>query len=276
MKRIQNLSCLTKVFFVIVAQTVCSQTIGQISSTEDDGTPKTFNYKLVIEAPVLECNIVGTKRNSTIQIPPRNSLFTLVGKKNADTVIVRFWNWAEIDLRREYNYSDSDEKVRKYFLMSYQDFNDKSIKRYSRVPTFTAGTVVIPVKLRFNQFDFSKDVTIGPTAGVRFRLSHYTNNYLNVLLGFGISSVSLDSISTGGKIKKGSDRPALTPSLGIVFEFIQNVQVGVFLGKDYIAKKEDVDWMYQGKTWFSIGLGITILSRQSSASQNKDGDQSDN
>ncbi|PZR39447.1 MAG: hypothetical protein DI538_06810 [Azospira oryzae] len=249
----------------------------QITTTEEDGSPKTFNYKLLIEAPVLECNIVGIKKkNAAIQVVPKNSIFTLVAKKNADTVVVRFWNWtSDASLRKEYNYVDEAEQIRKYFLMSFNDFNDKSVKRYSTVPTFTAGTVVVPVKLRFSEFDFSKDVTIGPTIGARFRLSHYNNNYLNLLFGMGISSVSLDSASTSGKVKKITDRPALTPSLGVVFEFIQNVQAGIFIGKDYISNKEDVGWAYQGKTWLSIGLGITILSRQSSASQNKEGSQSE-
>lgn len=241
----------------------------QNSTIADDPLSQTFNYTLQVEAPVKQCDISGNIIEGEIQkAAPAGAEFTLIGKKG-DSVIIRFWIWKTDAMKKAFNYTDESKTQRKYFLLALYDFNFKAIKRYkSWFPTITAGTVIVPVKLRFKQFDFSKDITIGPTVGAKFRMSNYTESFMNVLFGFGITSVTLDSFSTKGAIKGVSDRPALTPSLGILFEFNQ-VQIGIFSGLDYISKKENLDWRYQGKPWLSIGLGYSILSRSANVTEKK-------
>ena len=53
---------------------------------------------------------------------------------------------------------------------------------------------------------------------------------------------------------------ALTLSIGGVLEFSQ-VQVGVFVGVDYINNNKEIDWNYQGKPWFSVGLGYSLFNK---------------
>ncbi|WP_332737611.1 hypothetical protein [Flavihumibacter sp.] len=250
--------------------------VGQLPSSNDDRISHTFNYTLRVEAPIWECDITGKIiDNAKVQTAPSNSIFTLIDQ-NEEYCIIKFWNWNwERSNKKalEFNYVDSSKERKKYFRLANKDFNAKAIKRYRRwAPVFTAGTVIVPVKMRFNKFDFSKDFTIGPSIGAKFRASKYSDNHLNLLLGFGITSVTLDSFSTKGQIITSTDRPALTPSLGIVFEF-NNVQIGLFSGLDYISKKEKINWQYQGKPWISFGLGYTILSRQSNKVSDTNGKQ---
>ncbi|MEO8148887.1 MAG: hypothetical protein ABI723_14675 [Bacteroidia bacterium] len=236
------------------------------------GNEKIYNYKLIIEAPVYECNILGsTAEDVLLQVAEPGSVFTLVGNKDDDTVIIRFWLWKEnTTLNYALCYADSLCVTRKYFLMSHEDLKCKTIPRYNRNCSFTAGTVLIPVKMRLQHFDFSKDFTLGPTAGAKFRLSHYMHNYMNILAGLGITSVTLDKRSPKGVVEESIEVPALSPSLGCVLEFNRTTQVGLFCGCDYISDNETQNFIYHGKLWLSFGLGFTILSQESNSSVNEE------
>lgn len=227
--------------------------------------PLTFHYKLLTEAPIFECDITGRILSRKVYEAPADAVFTLIAEDpDADSVVIRFWEWerASEDKQLEYNYTDSSKSDLRYFLLSKTYFNSpRVVPRYTMKASFTAGTVVIPVKIRSRPFDFSTDVTLGPTAGVRWGISPYTNtNFFSAMLGFGVTHITLDSLSTQGVIDQTADRPALTLSLGGVFEF-SNAQVGLFVGWDQISRNQEQRWIYQGKPWFSIGLGYAIISR---------------
>jgi hypothetical protein len=232
-------------------------------------TSKVYNYKLVIEAPLYPCDIVGNVNDSAaLQVAEPGSIFTVVSAKNLDTVIIRFWKWKENKvLNFALCYADSLCSTRKYFLLSALDLKNKTMVRYDTKACFTAGTALVPVKLRMQQFDFSKDLTLGPVAGVKFRLSHYASNYVSVLAGMGITSVTLDERSTDGRVEESMEVPALTPSLGVVFEFPNATQVGIFCGWDHIADNENLNLVYYGKLWMSFGLGFSIISKGDNVSE---------
>ena len=125
-----------------------------------------------------------------------------------------------------------------------------------------AGVLILPIKLRAGAgqpFDFSKDVTIGTVAGPRMRISETREAYISLLGGAGITAVSLTPENTGGKVTTATDRAAVTLSLGPMFEF-NRFQVGIMVGWDRISNPNQDDWRYQGKHWFSIGLGYSLLS----------------
>lgn len=262
----------TKVFIITMVMAMIAR---QALAQEEE---KTFNYKLLVEVPVVECDIEGNILDETVLVAPREAIFTKLRAKNADTVIVRFWDWETgTEKYNKFNFTDKaggTESEQKYFLMLQKEFDEERvIPRYSSKPSFTAGTLIVPIKIRFNEFDFSKDFTLGPTVGMRFRLNNYSENFGNVLVGLGVTSVTLDSASTEGTILKTEDRPALTPSLGFLLEF-NTVQVGLFTGIDYISDNSATNWNYHGKPWVSLGLGYTILTRQSKSKSKEDGKQS--
>lgn len=253
MKQLMKLAAL--VFMLAASHCSFSQT-----STDD--------YLFTIETPMYVCDLLGNKLSNEVYISPKFSKFTKIRKAGADSIVISFWQYQTDSVKyNKFNIDTTNPNEQRFFLISAEDFNNNSQEYYHRKPTFTAGTVIIPIKIRFNQFDFSKDVTLGTTVGVRQRMSPYSNNFANLLLGFGVSSVSLDSISTRGTVMQPTDRSALTASLGFVLEF-NTVQVGIFTGLDYISNNEQTNWVYQGKPWLSIGFGYSILSRQSSGVPN--------
>ncbi|HMQ48361.1 MAG TPA: hypothetical protein PKA00_13190 [Saprospiraceae bacterium] len=238
-----------------LASAIPSALIGQ--------SPNTFHFKLVTEAPMYECDITGKTLSDKVVEAPVNSVFTTIGELK-DSVIIRFWEWndKEEDKQLTLNFMDTSKQEYRYFLLPKSHFNSgRVIPRYRTKPTFSAGTIVIPVKVRSSPFDFSTDITLGPSAGAKWRLSPYSDeNFFNAMMGFGVTHITLDSLSTEGVIRQTSDRPALTLSFGGVFEF-SNAQIGFFVGWDYISQNAQNQWIYQGKPWLSLGLGYAIISR---------------
>jgi len=219
-----------------------------------------FDYKLLVEVPLYECTILGDLTDSTLMVAEPGYVFTVVNT-TGDAYIIRFWEWKENKaLNFRLCFADSLCVKRKYFVVSSPDIGERAALRYSRNPGFTAGTILIPFKLRLQRFDFSKDITLGPAAGVRFRLSHYNPNYVNFLAGMGITSVTLDAHSTDGFLEEDREVPALTPSIGFVFELSNVMQAGMFCGWDYIAHNSEIHFIYHGKTWLSFGLGYSLIS----------------
>ncbi len=179
--------------------------------------------------------------------------------------------------------SDDDLNSYRYFSVSKSAIDFRTIPfTKSGGLFFTAGTVILPVKLRdnarkgLNNFEFSKDITLGPFVGLQMRTSKYKPHFINLGLTVGISSVRLTSINS--RIEKPvEDVAAFSTALGLVFE-INNVQMGCFWGYDFINNNKDigdskigVDWAYQGKSWFSIGFGYSLISRPSQGDVNREG-----
>jgi hypothetical protein len=227
------------------------------------------DYKLLVEVPMYECMITGLVTDTTLMVAEPGSVFTVVNVTD-ENVVIRFWEWKENKaLTAKFCFADSLCLSRKYYAVSDKTLCERVAERFNRDPGFTAGTVLIPFKLRLQKFDFSKDVTLGPAAGVRFRLSHYSSNYVDGIIGTGITSVTLDGQSTDGTIDESSDAPALTPFLGFVFELSNVVQAGLFCGWDFISHNNEINFIYQGKTWLSIGLGYSLISFNEEKAANK-------
>jgi hypothetical protein len=232
---------------------------------------KIYHFQVFLEIPLSHCDVLGhTAENKSILIAEPGAIFTVIGKKEDDSLIIRFWKWENNSyLNSIFCFSDSAALERKYFLMAECMLKNAN-PRYDNKIYFTAGNVLIPVKMRLNKFDFSKDFTLGPVAGIKMRLSHYTRNCINFLFGLGVTSITLNDKSTDGHIEDDTEIPALSPCLGMVFDFFNQTQAGLFVGWDFISNNENVNFIYNGKMWVSFGLGFSILTRGSPAAVKED------
>lgn len=248
---------------------------------------KVYEIKGNITFPVFESDILGNRvENSSYITPPSKSKFSLI-RYIGDNVVIRFLSWSnDSSLMRKFNVSKifSEElndsiTVDKYFIIDRYDLDSNSIKVFSRSfrsTIFSIGVVTMPTKLRMGKnFDFQGNLSLGTTAGGKMRISKYNSNYLNILFGASISTVSLDSFSTKGKVpgQPISNVAVFSPSIGFVFEF-SNAQAGIFYGWDFLNKSSQnkYEWIYNKKPWISIGFGFSILSINSeSNNQNVQG-----
>jgi hypothetical protein len=159
------------------------------------------------------------------------------------------------------NFKDDDVENYKYFSITKAQLDFKAVPANLQHYSFTLGSVISPLKLRLAPFDFSKDFTIGTTFGVKYIRSDDAPVCISALLGMGVSSVSLDSFYTAGKIRTRQEVLAFTPSIGVMFEF-GNAQVGLFSGIDFLSSSNINNdyYIYKNKPWISIGLGYAIFS----------------
>lgn len=210
-------------------------------------TKKQYAFKFVVECPIQKCTINGKKIDSIELIAPPNSKFMLVDAKG-DFFIIRFF--VSDNKNQKKIISTGDYSSYNYYLITKFQFEFKAIPLGSSDYDLIFGSVYTPIKIRTKPFDFSKDFTVGSTFGLRRNLDREKQLGVDLLIGFGLSSVSLDSFSTSGKLGRPLDVLAFTPALGLVAE-IGNAQVGFFCGTDLLNAQNGVryDWIYQGKIW---------------------------
>lgn len=212
-------------------------------------------FEFVVECPIYKCNILGKQVDTAMYIAPPESKFMVVDLKG-DQYIIRF------------TLSNSNQKIisSNFSSLSYYtitkaqlDFKSKPYKQTQI--DFVVGSIITPIKLRLKPFDFSKDLTIGSSFGVKQTIDANKQLSFHYIVGFGISTATLDSASTRGKTIKTVDLLAFTPSVGFLLE-AGSAQIGVFLGLDYLSNTNNIkyDWVYQGKPWVSFGIGYSLLT----------------
>ena len=271
------------------------------SNTFCQETENTKVYEIRNSIAVFPCYITGKRiyQNDRFSTPPVGSKFILVRPLNAtnDTIIIRYLLWTNKKdslLRKYYNdpmiksewdttknrsqpprwdidsgkisATDYGDRVDKYFMIQRYDLDSNCVKVYNsgiKSAVFTIGLVTMPLKLRLgSNFDFQGNLSLGTTAGIKIRMSKYSFNYINLLLGTSISTISLDSFNTKGKAigQPITNIAVFSPSFGVVFEF-GKAQAGVFYGWDILNKstQSKYEWIYNKKPWLSIGFGFSIF-----------------
>lgn len=259
-------------YFLIIAK----------AQSDDDISKFTATYLIIDEMVVNTCDLQGNIINATPEISKVNAYIKLISE-TTDKIVIRYLTYPD-ELRKEqelYNFFTPPAHIGKrrdiyklsdpikYFLVDKIQFMAKCKRLYDTWHmSVIFGSTLVPVKLRHSPFDFSKDFSLGPTIGIRFRIDKFSPNFLNLIYGFGITSVTIDSstITNNTTLKANSDVAGISHALGLVGEF-SNIQIGIFLGKDILSKKDqdNYGWKYNKKPWFSIGFGLTIFSNTKEA-----------
>lgn len=252
-------------------------------------TDNTRIYETRSNIPVFACDLLGRKfyDDDVFAIPPFRSKFAVIKCIGNDSVLVRFLTWSnQPSLYEKFNKPERyeaissmairatatrgntiDTVVEKYFLITKGDLDSNCIKVFNdgyRSVVFTFGIITMPMKLRLGKnFDFQGNLSLGTTAGAKMRISKYNPNYINLLFGASISTITLDSFSTKGKVtgQPITNMAVFSPSLGIVFEF-GKAQAGIFYGWDILNKSNQskYSWIHNKKPWLSVGFGVSIFN----------------
>lgn len=217
-------------------------------------------YEFLIECPMQKCNIMGEVSDSTVYVAPSKSKFTLVDMKYGQCIIsFTLLNNAQRNSFKSVMAEDISSYT--YFTISQSqlDFKAKAITRSDI--SLIVGSIFTPIKLRFEPFDFTKDISVGTTFGIKYALGHRRDTAIDGLVGIGLSTLTIDSITSQGTILYPADLLAFTISYGLVVEF-GNAQVGVFSGFDFLSYRDQAKymWIYRNKPWLSFGVGFSIFS----------------
>lgn len=242
---------------------------------------KIYIFDFYEEAKV--CDLNGSQTGEKV-ILLKGSLFTVERVLKNNDLIIKFLNWKEnsknYDKINQYNYTlekeeksvtNSDgttrvqtalskvENTEKFFLISKTTF-DNYCSEYKQEPNWSLslGSLSTPFKLRFNPFLFTTNLNLGTTLAYRYNWKNGFN--VGGTLGISLSSVTLDSLSTNGKVSSITERPTFTPTLGFMVGY-KNINLTVNGGVDLINRISNVEhsWIYHGKPWIGIGLGISLF-----------------
>lgn len=165
-----------------------------------------------------------------------------------------------------------EQKLFNYILVESSLIEKNTIQLYSKRFEPVAGPLVIPVKLRSSPFDFSTDISFGAAVGSAVRTSRQVeNNRLYFLLSGGITAITIDSISTEGEVTESMDFPGFYMAAGAVLSLRNSFSLGLFVGVDYLSARNRNNWIYQGKPWVGVGIGISMfqLNKEDQSTLNK-------
>ena len=224
---------------------------------------ETDNFKLQIEVPVYKSDILGNKLTDTFLIAPEGAQLLIVNtvQNDSDYLVIRFTS-----LPKNYEsdsatiYIPSSQNLYQYYILNNNQVKNKLLPVYANSLSFSTGILIVPLKFRFSPSEFSKDIMIGSTFGVKWRPSELKKNtYLNMILSLGLSHVTINPADLPiGSTSSQLNHPAFSTGIGALLD-INQIQYGIFIGTDFIAQQDVIQWSQQGKPWISAGLGISFL-----------------
>lgn len=229
------------------------------------------NYYFIPFSKEIKAKKIGKKITNIIlnDINNGNEYIVQIIDSNDDEVIFNYMEFAtDKYLENKINnkeISNDDippiyvDKEKISYSISKKEFLVLTKKYYDRFE-WTAGFYTTPIKLRFKDFDFEPNLSMGANLGLKIRMNRKRENgfIIQPLVGFGITSVKLDN--TNSTKEDASNLTAFTPNIGCLVNINENINFGLFLGKDILADKDNkqYSWKYNKSTWLGIGINISF------------------
>lgn len=238
----------------------------------------------ISDTKLVRCDIDGEElkdsNKNAIKLPVRADWKFTFDRLSNGKIRIKFLRWKvdgsgsnKVMLKNrneEYCLSEEDQVI--YFILPNEKFENIT-QTSSRLPrvTFTAGGLTLPLRLRFQSqidpalgkreipFDYTPDINVGLTAGIKVRLNNEGNQCLNLLLGGSITSGDADASNTRGYLSSNARIGLLTPSLSVVYQ-TDNLHIIISVGKDYPPGELYDKWIYRGRAWLGFGIGINLFS----------------
>lgn len=257
------------------------------SANAQDKLP--LQYYLKSETSIQECNSKGDPAGLERKLLPAWSGFTIVEElDNEQGYVIKFWSWkADQDSTKKalaadvatgdpnrlnnaqkaarFNEKQDGDHVR-YFLLSKSDLEKFAIVKSAQLSPI-GGVVALPFKLRPQYGDISTDLSIAGMYGSNLLANKLGDFKAGVLIGLGVTSITVDSTSTDGKTTQSSDRFGYTLSTGLLVQW-HTLQLGAVIGWDHLSRadRKQTGWLYHGAPWLGFGIGAAIFKEDKAAS----------
>lgn len=261
-------------------------TFGQTEEDKFYETQSPIPFREVTEVEIANNNIKDKFLEYNIQVPKAGRQFTRLRQFGADYYLIEFWeqdeslrgtlNFATTSIKTLIEGTQEDKYIERklYFIIRKSDLENNCIKITPRGyygPQLAVTTV--PFKIRLKDFDFYTSQTLGLALNFKGKIFTSRDFYVNALGGLNLTLINLDSFSTRGVVagQPINNVGVLSPMVGLVFQ-LRNVQAGLMGGVDLMNKvnKEKYQWIYNGRPWLGVGLGITILNIDEGQIKNND------
>ncbi len=158
--------------------------------------------------------------------------------------------------------SENDDLT--YFVLE-DKFSELNKQKTLRI---VSGTLLAPIKIRPEEningtkvpWELSTDISLGQYLGLRFPISRKNPYYLTLpTFTLGTSLLSINSSNTNPQ-SETSTTLGLTWSAGVILD-LKGFNIGFLVGRDYAPGAAGADWIYNEKTWYSVGFGINLTSK---------------
>lgn len=205
-----------------------------------------------------------------------STLYKKEVSKGKYDIYYKYWKFPEL--------SGADNKVSKASIYNgniYSMPEDKFIQLtsplYRRFKGFSVGAYTVPFRLRGiggKDFDFESSLSLQSNFIVGWGSAKSKRSWFDVSVGLGVTGVNLNSKNS--LVTQNRTATALTVSLGALLKPTNYVNVGVFIGQDYLGERDkDVNWKYNGKTWIGLGVNITFNELRTNELLSADSGQKD-
>jgi opacity protein-like surface antigen len=187
-----------------------------------------------------------------------------------DVITFKYWDFNDPGTNNSINGKDKDV----LYTLSPAEFKGMMSVLYDRYE-FRAGFFSVPYKLRFNDFNFESDVTVGMNISCNFRWNREIEHGFSIepLIGVGLTKVNTDS--SNSKVDEPGSLSAFTVNTGVLLHLTEKINMGVFYGWDNLSEQDysNSGWEYNGKGWLGIGLNVSF-SETDNNKQKDNGTQS--
>lgn len=191
------------------------------------------------------------------------------------TIEFIFWQFKDTakHINKMINNADPEYDSRVTYTLSENEFKEVTKILYDRVE-WRVGFFTVPFKLRISNFDFESNLNLGTNIGGKIRWNREVEDGLKFepILGIGLSSIKLDE--SNSTITSSSNLSAITINAGLLTHISKDINLGLLLGFDYLANKDQTKygWIYNGKGWIGLGINVSF----STESEKNKGNQTKN
>jgi hypothetical protein len=163
-----------------------------------------------------------------------------------------------------------------YFFLPGPTFTTYAIPE--EIPEFsgtTFGLVNIPMKFRFanrnpehrkRYTDLEGNVNLGISVAQFLRVAE--NQTFYIAGGVSITQIRADEINTLNFVSKTENRSGFSVFAGVIYQK-DTYQVGILIGTDYVSGQIADYWVYQGKPWIGLGIGLGIFQPNAKQDNNQ-------
>lgn len=151
-----------------------------------------------------------------------------------------------------------------YFLVPAKIW-DEYVEEVFKTRGITFGIVNIPIKLRFPNsnpeyrkrlLDLDGNVNLGLSVAPYWKKSN--DQIIFLATGITVTQIKVDEINTLNYVSKTENRGGFGIFIGAIYQ--KDVyQIGLMVGADYATGDVSEYWVYQGKPWLGVGIGIGIF-----------------
>jgi hypothetical protein len=245
--------------------------ISSESFAQQDGT--TYHLRIGRWLPIYDPSLAAGSRITNQQELVLNSYaFTLLAEADGG-YIIQILNFkgsgGEANaLNAKFVQATEDSPIKFFFITKddWTNFVEEQLRRNG----ITFGLTNVPIKIRpKNQnethrkrnLDFEGNVNLGLSIAWYFKQNDETTFYSTG--GIAITQIGIDQVNTNNKVLQPEARSGFGYFLGVVYQN-KGFQVSALMGWDYAAGEISDYWVYQGKPWVGVGLGIGIFSPDNS------------